>query len=96
MNGINDVESLLREGIGLDAATVGQAALQRAVTSRMQAAGIDDPTVFARLVRNDTAARDGLVEEVEEGKEGEGEEEVVEEVEEVVEEVEEVVVEVVE
>ena len=64
MNGINDVESLLREWIGLDAATVGQAALQRAVTSRMQAAGIDDPTVFARLVRNDTAARDGLVEEV--------------------------------
>lgn len=64
MNGFDDAEALLGEWIGLDAATVGPAAVQRAVRGRMRALGIDDPEVFARLLRTDTAERDLLVEEV--------------------------------
>jgi chemotaxis protein methyltransferase WspC len=64
MSGLHDIELLLRDWIGLDAATVGQAAVHRAVRQRMQAAGIDDPAAFARLLRCDSAARDLLVEEV--------------------------------
>jgi len=64
MNGFDDIEMLLREWIGLDAATVGQAAVHRAVRQRMQAVGITDPAAFARLLRADPAARDLLVEEV--------------------------------
>jgi len=64
MNGFDDIEALLREWIGLDAATVGQAAVERAVRGRMRAAGLDDPAAFARLLRADPAARDLLVEDV--------------------------------
>ena len=64
MNGFDDVEALLGEWIGLDAATVGPAAVQRAVRGRMRALGIDDPAAFARRLRSDTAERDLLVEDV--------------------------------
>lgn len=58
------VEDLLREWIGLDAATIGSAAVDRAVRSRMAALGIAEPAGFAALVRGDAAERDRLVEEV--------------------------------
>jgi chemotaxis protein methyltransferase WspC len=64
MTGYDDVEALLREWIGLDAATVGRPAVQRAVRQRMEAMGMADATAFARRLRSDTAARDQLVEEV--------------------------------
>jgi chemotaxis protein methyltransferase WspC len=64
MNGFDDVEALLAEWIGLDAATVGPAAVQRAVRGRMQALGNDDPAAFARRLRSDPAERDLLVEDV--------------------------------
>ncbi|MBM4023356.1 MAG: hypothetical protein FJ284_14175 [Planctomycetes bacterium] len=64
MNGFDDIERQLRDWIGLDAATVGMGAIERAVRRRMQAAGIDDAAAFARLLRADTSARDLLVEEV--------------------------------
>jgi chemotaxis protein methyltransferase WspC len=64
MNGFEDVETLLREWIGLDAATVGAAAVQRAVRGRMRALGINDPATFVRRLRSDTAERDLLVEDV--------------------------------
>lgn len=64
MNGFADIEALLREWLGLDAATVGQAAVERAVRGRMKATGVDDPATFARLLRADPAARDLLVEDV--------------------------------
>jgi len=64
MSGFDDIERLLREWIGLDASTVGQAAIERAVRQRMQAAGIADTTAFARHLRADASARDQLVEEV--------------------------------
>jgi len=64
MSGFDDIEMLLRDWIGLDAATVGQAAVHRAVRQRMQATGIEDPAAFARVLRSDAGARDLLVEEV--------------------------------
>ena len=64
MSGFDDIEALLREWLGLDAATVGRAAVERAIRGRMKAAGLDDPAAFARLLRADPAARDLLVEDV--------------------------------
>ena len=64
MSGFDDIEALLREWLGLDAATVGQAAVERAVRGRMKAAGLADPAALARLLRADPAARDLLVEDV--------------------------------
>ena len=58
------VEDLLREWIGLDAATIGSASVERAVRTRMAALGIEDPVEFASRVRDDAAERDRLVEEV--------------------------------
>jgi len=64
MSGLDDIELLLEQWIGLDASTVGQSAVQRAMRKRMEAEGSDDPVAFARLLRRDPAARDRLVEEV--------------------------------
>ncbi|MFM7137346.1 MAG: CheR family methyltransferase [Planctomycetota bacterium] len=64
MTGFDDIEALLREWLGLDAATVGRAAVERAVRGRMKAAGLGDPAAFARLLRADLAERDLLVEDV--------------------------------
>jgi chemotaxis protein methyltransferase WspC len=64
MTGFDDVEALLRDWIGLDIETVGQAAVQRAVRGRMRAVGSDDPAAFARRLRSDPAERDLLVEDV--------------------------------
>jgi chemotaxis protein methyltransferase WspC len=64
MSGFDEIETVLREWIGLDPATVGQAAVQRAARQRMEATGITDPAAFARLLRRDPTARDQLVEEV--------------------------------
>jgi chemotaxis protein methyltransferase WspC len=58
------VEPLLRRWIGLDVATVGPAALQRAVRIRMEALGIDRPEAYADRVATDEPERDALVEEV--------------------------------
>ena len=57
-------ETLLRTWIGLDAATIGPAALRRAVRARMDALGLSDPDAFTRLLTSDDAERDRLVEEV--------------------------------
>ncbi len=58
------VEDVLRRWIGLDVATVGGAALARAVRGRMQATGIAEPAAYAARVQADEAERDALVEEV--------------------------------
>jgi chemotaxis protein methyltransferase WspC len=58
------VEPLLRQWIGLDVATVGEAALQRAVRNRMEALGIDRAADYADRVATDEPERDALVEEV--------------------------------
>ena len=58
------VEELLRRWIGLDAATVGTAAIRRAVRTRMAASGEADAAAYAARLPNDELERDLLVEEV--------------------------------
>jgi chemotaxis protein methyltransferase WspC len=61
---LSGAEAVLREWIGLDATTIGSAALGRAIRGRMQAAGISDPEAYAARLRADAAERDRLVEDV--------------------------------
>lgn len=56
--------NLLRDWIGLDAATIGVPALARAIRGRMDALGMADPEAYAAVVRGDPAERDRLVEDV--------------------------------
>jgi chemotaxis protein methyltransferase WspC len=62
--GVAAVEEILRRWIGLDVATVGAAALERAVRARMVAIGATDDDAYAARVEADSAERDALVEEV--------------------------------
>ncbi len=64
MTGLDEIETLLRDWIGLDIATVGRAAVERAVRQRMERLELPDPAAYARLARRETAERDELVEEV--------------------------------
>jgi chemotaxis protein methyltransferase WspC len=57
-------ELLLRDWIGLDAATIGQASVSRAVRDRMTSLGLDDVEAYVAAVRADPAERDRLVEQV--------------------------------
>jgi len=59
-----DAADLLRRWIGLDPATVGRPAIDRAVKTRMNALGIDAADRFLGRVRADEEERDRLVEEV--------------------------------
>jgi chemotaxis protein methyltransferase WspC len=58
------VEAVLRDWIGLDATTIGTAAIERAVRTRMTAAGVADVATYATRVQTDADERDLLVEEV--------------------------------
>jgi len=58
------VGDLLERWIGLDASTVGGAAIDRAVRERMKASGITEPSAYAARAWADTSERDLLVEEV--------------------------------
>jgi len=64
MTGLDEIETLLRDWIGLDIATVGRAAVERAVRQRMERLELKDPAAYARRARRETAERDELVEEV--------------------------------
>ena len=57
-------EELLRRWIGLDPHSIGEAAIHRAVRLRMVAMSIDDVSTYVRLLENESAERDRLVEEV--------------------------------
>jgi len=57
-------ESLLRQWIGLDVGTIGQAALERAVNACMRASGERNADAFADRLQHDVAERDRLVEEI--------------------------------
>jgi len=57
-------EDLLRDWIGLDAATIGQASVTRAVRDRMAAVGITDIDAYVAAAKADVAERDRLVEQV--------------------------------
>ena len=56
------VETLLRGIMGLDAATLGSAAVTRAVQSRMEAHSISDSAVYERLLQKSDAERQELIE----------------------------------
>jgi len=64
MTGLDEIATLLRDWIGLDMATVGRAAVERAIRQRMERLGLSDPVAYGRLARRETAERDELVEEV--------------------------------
>ena len=57
-------EDLLRDWIGLDATTIGQASVARAVRDRMAAVGTTDIDAYVAAIRADPAERDRLVEQV--------------------------------
>jgi chemotaxis protein methyltransferase WspC len=57
-------ERLLRDWIGLDAATIGQASIARAVRDRMAAVGVADVDAYVDSVKADPAERDRLVDQV--------------------------------
>jgi chemotaxis protein methyltransferase WspC len=58
------VERVLRDWIGLDAHTIGSAAVVRAARTRMDALGLTDPDAYAARATADPNERDRLVEEV--------------------------------
>jgi chemotaxis protein methyltransferase WspC len=58
------VEAVLRDWIGLDVTTIGTTAIERAIRTRMTAAGVADVAAYAARVRSDAGERDLLVEEV--------------------------------
>jgi len=58
------VNDLLEAWIGLDANTIGPAAIDRAVRERMKALGMASPSDYARHASAEPAERDLLVEEV--------------------------------
>lgn len=58
------VEAVLRDWIGLDPTTIGTTAVERAMRTRMAAAGVADLAAYAARVRIDAGERDLLVEEV--------------------------------
>jgi chemotaxis protein methyltransferase WspC len=62
--GVAAVEAVLRECIGLDATTIGTAAIERAIRTRLASAGVVDVASYAARIRDDRAECDRLVEEV--------------------------------
>lgn len=62
--GVAAVEAVLRECIGLDATTIGTAAIERAIRTRLAPAGVADVAAYAARIRDDRAECDRLVEEV--------------------------------
>ena len=62
--GVAAVEAVLRDWIGLDATTIGRAAIERAIRTRMAAAAVADLAAYADRVQGNPAERDLLVEEV--------------------------------
>jgi chemotaxis protein methyltransferase WspC len=58
------IADLLRDAIGLDGTTIGTAAIERAVRTRVAATGAADAAAYAARARSDPTERDCLVEEV--------------------------------
>src|SRR5512136_194662 len=56
------IESLLREQIGLDAASIGSSMIERTVRLRMKARGVADLDGYKCLLESSRAAWDELVE----------------------------------
>ena len=61
---VRTAAELLRGWIGMDVATVGEAALERVIRGRMTAVGEPNADAYARVLDADAAERDRLVEEI--------------------------------
>ncbi len=61
---MKDIESLLREQIGLDAASIGSSLIERTVRLRMKARGVRDLEEYKEMLESSRAAWDELVEAV--------------------------------
>ena len=61
---VRTAADLLRRWIGMDVATVGEAALERVIRGRMTAVGEPDADAYARVLDADADERDRLVEEI--------------------------------
>ncbi|MCO6419800.1 hypothetical protein JYK14_27080, partial [Siccirubricoccus sp. KC 17139] len=59
-----EIESLLKETMGLDAATIGSAAIARAVRARQAACGLEDAAAYAALARESAAELQELIDAV--------------------------------
>lgn len=62
--GMVAIETILRDGIGLDPDTIGSSAIERAARIRMAALGVSDPIVYAARLQADHGERQRLVEDV--------------------------------
>ncbi len=62
--GLEGVEALLEEAIGLDSATVGRATVERAVRRRLEACGLPDAGAYLARLRRDPGELQALVDEV--------------------------------
>jgi chemotaxis protein methyltransferase WspC len=61
---MTEVEYLLREGIGLDAASIGSSSIQRTVRLRIKSLGLKSPEQYQRLLQTSRAEWTELVESV--------------------------------
>jgi len=64
MNQIYQIETLLRETIGVDPATIGSSTVERAVRQRMRARNLGRQEDYLKLLRQSTSEWDDLVEAV--------------------------------
>jgi chemotaxis protein methyltransferase WspC len=60
----NDFESLLKRAMGLDAASIGSSAVERAVRTRMTACSLADPQAYLDRLRNSAGEMQKLIEVV--------------------------------
>lgn len=58
------IEALLKDVIGLDAATIGTSSIARAVRARQSACGLEDPDVYAAHLRESPAELQELIDTV--------------------------------
>jgi len=61
---MEQIEKMLREKMGLDAASIGSGSIQRLIRLRMKGLGISDATVYRELLTRSRAEWDQLVEAV--------------------------------
>src|SRR5437660_11784481 len=61
---MEQIEKMLREKMGLDAASVGSGSIQRLIRLRMKGLGVSDATAYRQLLTRSRAEWDELVEAV--------------------------------
>src|SRR5687768_4885277 len=62
--GVEPVQQLLKETIGLDAASIGASAIERAVRLRAAATGVTDAEAYVERVRSSPAELEELIDAI--------------------------------